>query len=195
MVLHVPRGNCGRWTFLFPIVLAGVLTSTLPRLASAQETQSGSEQPPTFDLQEVTVAGKRPQPVTTTPAYVTVIPREELQRMGFLTLADALQFASEVSVRSAGSAMGGLQQASIRGSTPQQVLVIVDGVPLNAVADFGVNLSTVALADVERVEVLRGPYSAIYGSALGGVLHVITRSDRRTSAVARAGSFGTVGSA
>jgi outer membrane cobalamin receptor len=130
--------------------------------------------------------------VTTTPAYVTVIPREELQRMGFLTLADALQFASEVSVRSAGSAMGGLQQVSIRGSTPQQVMVMIDGVPLNAVADFGVNLSTVALADVERVEVLRGPYSAIYGSALGGVIHVITRSDRRTSAAARVGSFGTV---
>jgi outer membrane cobalamin receptor len=177
---------------LFPVVLAGVLASTLPRLASAQETENVPEQPPTFELQEVTVAGKRPQPVTTTPAYVTVIPREELQRMGFLTLADALQFASEVSVRSAGSGMGGSQQASIRGSTPQQVLVMIDGVPLNAVADFGVNLSTVALADVERVEVLRGPYSAIYGSALGGVIHVITRTDRRTSTAARAGSFGTV---
>ena len=192
MVRYPPRGNLGRWAFLFPVVLSGVLASALPRLASAQETESGPEQPPTFELQEVTVAGKRPQPVTTTPAYVTVIPREELQRMGFLTLADALQFASEVSVRSTGSGMGALQQASIRGSTPQQVLVMIDGVPLNAVADFGVNLSTVALADVERVEVLRGPYSAIYGSALGGVIHVITRSDHRTSAAARAGSFGTV---
>jgi outer membrane cobalamin receptor len=112
--------------------------------------------------------------------------------MGFLTLADALQFASEVSVRSTGSGIGGSQQASIRGSTPQQVLVIVDGVPLNAAADFGVNLSTLVVADIERVEVLRGPYSAIYGGALGGVIHVVTRSDRRTSAGARAGSFGTV---
>jgi len=169
-----------------------MIANALPRLASAQETENPPEQPPTFELQEVTVAGKRPQRVTTTPAYVTVIPREELQRMGFLTLADALQFASEVSVRSAGSGMGGAQQASIRGSTPQQVLVMIDGVPLNAISDFGVNLSTVALADVDRVEVLRGPYSAIYGSALGGVIHVITRSDRRASAAARAGSFGTV---
>jgi outer membrane cobalamin receptor len=177
---------------LFSVILVGGLANPLPPAASAQEAENPPEQPPTFELQEVTIAGKRPQPVTTTPAYVTVIPREELQRMGFLTLADALQFASEVSVRSTGSGMGALQQASIRGSTPQQVLVMIDGVPLNAVADFGVNLSTVALADVERVEVLRGPYSAIYGSALGGVIHVITRSDRRTSAAARAGSFGTV---
>ncbi len=192
MVLHAPRATLGRWAFLFLVVLTGMLANALPRLASAQETENPPEQPPTFELQEVTVAGKRPQRVTTTPAYVTVIPREELQRMGFLTLADALQFASEVSVRSTGSGMGGSQQASIRGSTPQQVLVMIDGVPLNAVSDFGVNLSTVALADVDRVEVLRGPYSAIYGSALGGVIHVITRSDRRASAAARAGSFGTV---
>jgi outer membrane cobalamin receptor len=177
---------------LFSVILVGVLANPLPPPASAQEAKNPPEQPPTFELQEVTIAGKRPQPVTTTPAYVTVIPREELQRMGFLTVADALQFASEVSVRSTGSGMGGSQQASIRGSTPQQVLVMIDGVPLNSVSDFGVNLSTVAVADIERVEVLRGPYSAIYGSALGGVIHVITRSDRKTSAAARAGSFGTV---
>lgn len=192
MMLHVPRGSLGRWAFLFSVVLAGTLANPPPHLASAQEPESVPEQPPTFELPEVTIAGKRPQPVTTTPAYVTVIPREELQRMGFLTLADALQFVSEVSVRSTGTGPSGLQQASIRGSSPQEVLVLVDGVPLNAIADFGVSLSTVALADVERVEVLRGPYSAIYGSALGGVIHVLTRTDRRTFTSARAGSFGTV---
>ncbi len=119
---------------------------------------------PIFEGEEVIVAGKRRQRVTTTAAYVTVIPRQELQRMGFTTLADALQFLAEVYVRTAGAGPGGLQQTSIRGSTPQQVLVLIDGVPLNATAQFGVNLSTISLADVERVEVLRGPYSAIHGS-------------------------------
>jgi len=113
--------------------------------------------------------------------------------MGFLTLGDALQFVSEVYIRIQGSGPGGLQQASIRGSTPQQVLVLIDGVPLNATAQFGVNLSTITLADVERVEVLRGPYSAIYGSgALGGVIQVITRSDSRGLASGRVGSYSTV---
>src|SRR5574337_2177819 len=121
MVLHASRGALGRWAFLFSVVLAGTLANPPPHRASAQEPESVPEQPPTFELPEVTIAGKRPQPVTTTPAYVTVIPREELQRMGFLTLADALQFVSEVSVRSTGSGIGGSQQASIRGSTPQQV--------------------------------------------------------------------------
>jgi len=152
-----------------------------------------AQEPPTFQLPEVIVPGKRPQPGATTPAYVTVISKEELQRMGFLTLGDALQYLSEVYVRIAGSGPGALQQASIRGSTPQQVLVLIDGVPLNATQQFGVNLSTITLADVERVEVLRGPYSAIYGSgALGGVIQVITRSDARPTASGRVGSYSTV---
>ncbi len=162
-------------------------------LVSVLASPTRAQEPPTFNLPEVVVPGKRPQPGATTPAYVTVIPRDELQRMGFLTLGDALQFVSEVYIRIAGSGPGGLQQASIRGSSPLQVLVLIDGVPLNATAQFGVNLSTIALADVERVEVLRGPYSAIYGSgALGGVIQVITRGDARRLASARVGSYSTV---
>ncbi len=162
-------------------------------LVSFLASPTRAQEPPTFKLPEVVVPGKRPQPGATTPAYVTVIPREELQRMGFLTLGDALQFLAEVYIRIQGSGPGGLQQASIRGSTPQQVLVLIDGVPLNATAQFGVNLSTITLANVERVEVLRGPYSAIYGSgALGGVIQVITRRDSRGQASARVGSYSTV---
>lgn len=147
-------------------------------------------QVPIFEGEEVIVAGKRRQRVATTAAYVTVIPRQELQRMGFTTLADALQFLAEVYVRTAGAGPGGLTQASIRGSTPQQVLVLIDGVPLNATAQFGVNLSTISLADVERVEVLRGPYSAIHGSG-GAVIQVVTRADARPLAFAGTGSHGT----
>jgi len=163
-------------------------------VASVVGSPGQAQEPPTFELPEVVVPGKRPQAGATTPAYVTVIPRDELQRMGFLTLGDALKFVSEVYIRITGSSgPGGLQQASIRGSTPQQVLVLIDGVPLNATAQLGVNLSTITLADVERVEVLRGPYSAIYGSgALGGVIQVITRGDARGSASGRVGSYSTV---
>lgn len=148
-------------------------------------------QVPTFEGEEVVVPGRRPQQVPTTPAYVTVIPAEELRRMGFLTLGEALRFLAEVSLRTAGVGPGGLVQASIRGSSPQQVLVLIDGIPLNSTAQFGVNLSTIALEDVERVEVLRGPYSAIYGNALGGVIQVVTRADARPQASAGGGSYGT----
>lgn len=113
--------------------------------------------------------------------------------MGFVTLGDALPFLAEVYVRASGIGLGGLQQVSIRGATPQQVLVLLDGVPLNATAQFGVSLATISLVDVDRVEVLRGPYSAIYGgAALGGVVQVVTRKDAAARSTAGAGSDGFV---
>ncbi|HEV8339118.1 MAG TPA: TonB-dependent receptor [bacterium] len=152
--------------------------------------ETALSQVPTFEGEEVVVPGRRPQQLPATPAYVTVIPADELRRMGFLTLGEALRFLAEVSVRVAGAGPGGLSQPSIRGSSPQQVLVLIDGIPLNSTAQFGVNLSTITLEDVERVEVLRGPYSAIYGNALGGVIQVATRTDPRPQAAAGTGSHG-----
>jgi outer membrane cobalamin receptor len=158
----------------------------------AAELPGAGQEPPVFELPEVIVPGKRPQPQASSPAAVTVLTRQDLQQLGVLTLGDALQFVAETYVRIAGSGPGGLAQPSIRGSTPQQVLVLIDGVPLNATAQFGVNLNTITLADVDRVEVLRGPYSAIYGSsALGGVINVITRTDVGPSVAARTGSNAT----
>ncbi len=131
---------------------------------------------PTFEGEEVVVSGRRPQAVATSPAYVTVLLGSELRRLGLRTVGDALRYVGEVYVRENYGGPGGLLQPSIRGTSPLQVLVLLDGVPLNATSQLGVNLATLSLADVERVEVLRGPYSAIWGSgALGGVVHVVTR--------------------
>lgn len=131
---------------------------------------------PTFEGEEVVVSGRRPQPVATSPAYVTVLLGSELRRLGLRTVGDALRYVGEVYVRENYGGPGGLLQPSIRGTSPLQVLVLLDGVPLNATSQLGVNLATLSLAEVERVEVLRGPYSAIWGSgALGGVVHVVTR--------------------
>ena len=148
--------------------------------------------PPVFEGEEVTVAGRRPQPTTTTPAYVTVIPGEELRRLGFLTVGEALTFLAETYMRTTGSGIGGLQQLSIRGAKPLQVLVLLDGVPLNATAQFWINLATISLADVERVEILRGPYSALYGSAaLGGVVSIVTHRRPQRRVLTTYGSFNT----
>ncbi|MCS7235435.1 MAG: TonB-dependent receptor [Armatimonadota bacterium] len=140
-----------------------------PALAQPQEV-------PTFEGGEVVVSGRRPEPVRSSPAYVTVLQGEQLRRLGFQTVGEALRYLAEAYVRESYGGPGGLLQPSVRGSSPQQVLVLLDGVPLNATAQLGVNLATLSLAEVDRVEVLRGPYSAIWGSgALGGVVHVVTR--------------------
>ena len=160
-------------------------------LFAAPPLRAQPEELPTFEGEEVVVAGKRPQPVRTSPAYVTVLRGEQLRRLGFRTVAEALQYLSEVYVRENYGGPGGLMQASVRGTSPLQVLVLLDGVPLNPTAQFGVNLATISLSEVDRVEVLRGPYSAIWGSgALGGVVHVVTRATQRLQLRAGYGGAG-----
>jgi outer membrane cobalamin receptor len=154
--------------------LWAVVSVSLALLASPAAAQR--QEVPTFEGDEVVVSGRRPEPVRSSPAYVTVLPGEQLRRLGFQTVGDALRYVAEVYVRESYGGPGGLMQPSVRGSSPQQVLVLLDGVPLNATAQLGVNLATLSLVEVDRVEVLRGPYSAIWGSgALGGVVNVVTR--------------------
>jgi vitamin B12 transporter len=133
-----------------------------------------AQTPPVFELPEVTIPGRRPQSAAATPASVSVLTREDLEALGIQTLAEALQLLPEMFVRTYGSA-GGLAEPSIRGFGPGQVLVLLDGVPLNNVALGQTDLSTISLVGVQRIEVLRGPFAALAGSgALGGVINVVT---------------------
>ncbi|HEY6104317.1 MAG TPA: TonB-dependent receptor [bacterium] len=130
--------------------------------------------PPVFELPEVTIPGRRPQPASATPASISVLTHEDLEALGIQTLAEALQLLPEVFVRTYAGG-GALAEASIRGFGPGQVLVLLDGVPLNNVALGQTDLSTISLVGVQRIEVLRGPFAALAGSgALGGVINVVT---------------------
>src|SRR5437016_712445 len=149
--------------------------------------------PPTFELPEVEVAGKRPQLPSTTPASVSVITAEEIARLGALSVADVLRILPEVRIKDSGGP-GSLTSVSIRGSSSTQVLVLLDGVPLNRPDQAVMDLTTLPIQNVDRIEVLRGPFSAIYGSgALGGVINIITRSAPQTALSSRVGSFGLTG--
>src|SRR3989442_4518769 len=187
MLHHGPRGRVGRWAFLWVAVVVGPVSI---QDALAQVPESQPQEPPTFELPEVIVPGKRPQPATSTPASVTVISRDEIERSGARTVADAVRTVAELSVRAYGG-LGELAQPSIRGSSPAQVLVLLDGIPLNSVALGQTDLSTISVDGVERIEVLRGPFAVIYGSgALGGVISIITTKAARSQVVGRTGGFG-----
>ena len=165
-----------------------VLALILPLPAGAQ-----TGPPPTFELPEVEVPGKRPQLPSTTPASISVITADEIALLGALTVADALRVLPELRIKGSGGP-GGLTTVSIRGSTSSQVLILLDGVPLNRPDQASVDLSTLPIQNVERIEVLRGPFSAIYGSsALGGVINIVTRAAPLTLASTRIGSYGLTG--
>ena len=90
---------------------------------------------------------------------------------------------------------GSFSTVSLRGSNPDEVRIFVDGIPLNQAVGGAVDLSTLPLGDVERVEVYRGSAPLAFGqSALGGIISISTRTPGATQATARVGggSFGTM---
>lgn len=134
--------------------------------------------------------GARPQ--EDEAASATVVTEDRAPR-AVETMADVLDAVPGVAItRLGGPAAPAL--ISLRGSSWEQVRVYVDGVDLNVAAGGGVDLSTLPLGDVERVEVYRGVTPIAYGgSAIGGVVAVETRRPRATGATVEAGtgSFGT----
>ncbi len=130
-----------------------------------------------------------------TAAYV--ITAEDIERRGLTTAGEAIALAPGVTVTSSGS-FGGVSYARMRGHSPGQALVLVDGVPVNDVASpgGGFDFSHFDLGDVERIEVLRGPQSTLWGTdAIGGVISIVTKAPQQGfgfKSFAEAGSFSTV---
>jgi outer membrane cobalamin receptor len=124
---------------------------------------------------------------------VEVITAEAIRRSPVSTVTEALRWALGVDLMPRSPA---LADVALRGSSFEQVLVLVDGVRMSdaQTGHFDLNLA-VPLDQVERIEILRGAASSLHGAdAMGGVINVVTRrAGRGTSARVEAGSFGTSG--
>jgi outer membrane receptor protein involved in Fe transport len=165
-----------------------------PRVASAEDPGGPPSPVPRYET------------VVTAPTLVTPLPlaREDRAASASVVLpADSprahddmgslmLEVPGVTTTRT--GAAGSFTTLSLRGSNPDQVRVFLDGVPLNIAEGGGVDLSTLPLGDVERVEVYRGQSPLPFGeSALGGILSITTRTPGtpRVGARAGVGSFGT----
>jgi vitamin B12 transporter len=125
----------------------------------------------------------------------SVLERPIFERRQSIFAADVLQDLPGVSISRSGT-FGSQTVARVRGAEANQVMVMIDGIRANDIAgDDAYNFANLTSYDIERVEVLRGPQSALYGSdAIGGVINVITRqADQPFSgrAFVEAGSFDT----
>jgi vitamin B12 transporter len=141
----------------------------------------------------VSTATRVPVSQAAVPVAVTVITGESLRERGITHIADALREVPGVALAQAGSA-GAQTALFLRGGESKYVKVLVDGVPINEAGgafDFG----TLTTYNVDRIEVVRGPASVLYGSdAVTGVVQIFTRQGRgrpRVAATARAGTYGT----
>ena len=117
---------------------------------------------------------QKPEDVTQS---VTVITADDIKKSGATNVGDILSTTPGATVTNYGP-LGALQSIELRGSSYQQVLVLLNGMRLNSGSAGGFDLSElpVSLDSIERIEIVRGPASALYGSdAMGGVINIITK--------------------
>ncbi len=132
------------------------------------------------ELEEMIITGQRHSPEDPVdedsyPAFVTVINVDERAGVS-LSVADVLEEQVGVDIREYGG-LGSFSSVSIRGASPEQVLVILDGVMLNQASGGAVDLSTIPFSQVSSIEVFRGISPSHLGvSAPGGVIQIRTRS-------------------
>jgi vitamin B12 transporter len=154
---------------------ACIAAAVLPGIASAQRGQD------TVHLDPIVVtATKLPAPASSTGAAVTVITGEQLRERGLRRVIDALRSVPGVAVAQLGGT-GAVASVFMRGGESDYVQVVVDGVQVN---DPGGSYDWAHLTtdDVERIEVVRGPVSVLYGSdAVAGVVQIFTRGGSRRS--------------
>ena len=126
-------------------------------------------------LAPVVVTGTRTErALDDVPVRVEVVSREEIARTHARTLKEALENVPGLQLREVHGKSG--FELSLQGLTSDQVLVLIDGLPISASTGSTVDLSQYLVSDVERIEVVKGASSAQYGSsAMGGVVNVITR--------------------
>ncbi|MFA7329730.1 MAG: TonB-dependent receptor [Candidatus Delongbacteria bacterium] len=150
------------------------------------------------ELEELVVTATRtPLRLEQVASAVTVLGRSEIEQSGAADLAALLEQLPFLDISRAGGP-GGTATLRLRGLNDSHTLLLVDGVELNDPISPGrsVDLGTLPLESIERVEVLRGPQSALYGAdAVGGVVQIFTRRGRPGAwASLSGGSHGRTGS-
>jgi vitamin B12 transporter len=159
--------------------------AVLSTAAAAQERAAG-------DL--VINVTRLPTPAEQVGSAVTVIHARDIERRQDRTLAEALEEVPGLNLVRAGG-VGGATSVFLRGANSNHTKVLIDGMPANDPTTGTFNFGPLATADIHRIEVLRGPQSALWGAdALGGVVNIITRRGEgppRVNGAVESGSFET----
>ncbi len=149
----------------------------------------------TYTADEVVVTATRTAILAAdAPSPVQVLTAESIQQTNGTTAADLLRIANGVTIKDYGT-VGGIRNVAFRGLSTENVLLLLDGNPINDPEYGSVDLSLLPLNAIDRMEVSYGSSSALYGgNALGGVVNLITRrpsEDFHASIQQEGGSFGS----
>ena len=142
----------------------------------------------------VVTATRVPVPADVVASAVTVLRGADLESQGIRTAAEALETVPGAHVAETGS-FGGQTSLFMRGGESDYTKILVDGVPLNQAGGF-IDLAHLTTDNVDRIEIVRGPVSVLYGSdAVTGVVQIFTRTGRGPAQLGAEVHAGTYGSA
>ena len=179
-----------KWRWL---VLGGLCLWASSILVEAQDAVENS--PPEPETEELVISATRlPTPEDETPASVSVLTEQDFEIKQTERVADALRSVPGLSVVQSGTA-GQLTSVFIRGLRSEHTQVLIDGVPVNQGLAGLFNFADLTIDNIERIEIVRGPQSTVYGPrALAGVIQIFTKQggDPPTaSATFEGGSYDT----
>jgi vitamin B12 transporter len=157
------------------IALAAMATAYADPTPTAAASPGASKNQPQKLPPVVVTATRIEQPVSEIGTTVSVVDQSQIQSQQLQSIDNVLRQVPGVTVTQSGSP-GTVAEVLIRGASPSQTLIMLDGVEVNTGATGGADISNLTTDNLDRVEVLRGAGGALYGSqAIGGVVNMITQ--------------------
>lgn len=152
-----------------------LLALSLLMIQLAQSTQAQNLSTDAYLLDETIVtSSKTERKIADVPIHTRVIHAKELQKLHALKLKDALVYVPGIQVRELHGKTG--SGVWMQGLDANRVLILIDGNPIIPSSGSSVDVSQIAVGDIERIEIIKGAMSSLYGtSAMGGVINVITK--------------------
>ncbi len=150
-----------------------------PLIAIAQTAEERQYLLMYFKEEELVVESptRSSKPVTQTAENVTVVTADDIRLMNAHTVAEVLNTVTGVQVFMTGGP-GSAATSMIQGSESRHVAVYIDGIQLNNLSDNTVDLASLPVQNIEKIEIIKGPASSAWGSALGGVINIITKAGK-----------------